>query len=164
MIVFVLGGTRSGKSELAERIARDLGGPVTVIATARCDEHDDEFRARIERHRARRDADWVTTETPDDLAGVLLATRGTVVVDSLGTWIAGEAGLRVDPAPLCDALVARGGHTVVVSEEVGLAVHPPTDAGRAFVDALGTCNRAVAAVADRAVLVIAGRVVELGTW
>jgi len=48
-----------------------------------------------------------------------------------------------------------------VSDEVGLSVHPPTAAGRWFVDALGTVNRAVAAVADEAWLVVAGRVVAL---
>ena len=50
---------------------------------------------------------------------------------------------------------------MVVSEEVGLGVHPPTEVGRRFADALGSLNRAVADVADRVLLVVAGRVLPL---
>ena len=55
----------------------------------------------------------------------------------------------------------RTGDTVVVSEEVGLSVHPTTEAGRRFVDVLGEVNRAVGDAADRVLLVVAGRVVPL---
>ena len=55
----------------------------------------------------------------------------------------------------------RSAPTVVVTEEVGLAVHPTTDAGRRFTDALGTLNAAVAAVAGDVLLVVAGRAVRL---
>jgi adenosyl cobinamide kinase/adenosyl cobinamide phosphate guanylyltransferase len=50
---------------------------------------------------------------------------------------------------------------VVVSEEVGLGVHPATEDGRRFRDALGTLNQAVAAVADEVLLVVAGRILRL---
>jgi nicotinate-nucleotide--dimethylbenzimidazole phosphoribosyltransferase len=66
-----------------------------------------------------------------------------------------------DAAALAVALVRRTGDTVVVSDEVGLSVHPPTAAGRRFVDVLGTMNRAVAQIADEVWLVVAGRVVAL---
>jgi nicotinate-nucleotide--dimethylbenzimidazole phosphoribosyltransferase len=55
----------------------------------------------------------------------------------------------------------RTSPTILVSEEVGLAVHPETAAGRAFVDAVGELNQAVAGIAERVVLVVAGRIVEL---
>ena len=86
---------------------------------------------------------------------------GTALVDSLGPWLAGLPGMATDPAPLCTALTRRAGDTVVVSEEVGLGVHPSSEAGRQFRDSLGTINQAVAAVADRVVLVVAGRGLEL---
>ena len=50
---------------------------------------------------------------------------------------------------------------MLVSEEVGLSVHPPTEIGRLFVDVLGELNRAVAGRADRVLLVVAGRVLDL---
>ena len=50
---------------------------------------------------------------------------------------------------------------MIVSEEVGLGVHPSTEVGRAFRDVLGDVNRAVAEVADEVLLVVAGRVLPL---
>jgi adenosyl cobinamide kinase/adenosyl cobinamide phosphate guanylyltransferase len=66
-----------------------------------------------------------------------------------------------DAAALCAAMTGRGADTVVVSEEVGLGVHPATEEGRRFRDALGTLNQAVAAVADEVLLVVAGRILRL---
>ncbi|HWS46539.1 MAG TPA: bifunctional adenosylcobinamide kinase/adenosylcobinamide-phosphate guanylyltransferase [Acidimicrobiia bacterium] len=163
MITLVLGGVRSGKSAAAERFARACGEPVTYIATATSSPGDAAFSARIEQHRARRPPSWPTIEAPRDLAPVLARLSGTVIVDALGSWIANTPGFAVDVDELCHALTGRGGDTVVVSDEVGLAVHPMTETGRRFVDAMGECNQAVAAVADRAVLVVAGRTLELGS-
>jgi adenosyl cobinamide kinase/adenosyl cobinamide phosphate guanylyltransferase len=161
VITLVLGGMRSGKSEVAEQLAAAAGEPVTVVATARhpCDDAD--FAARIDRHRARRPSSWSTIEEPDDVTGAVATVGGTVLVDALGTWIANAPAFAVDIAGLCDALVGRSGATIVVSDEVGLSVHPPTDVGRRFADAVGDCNRAVAEIAGRVVLVIAGRTLEL---
>lgn len=163
MITLVLGGTRSGKSEVAERLAAAAPGPVTYVATARVDPADGDHAARVERHRERRPATWATVECPDPAAlpGVLRQAEGTVLVDSLGTWLTGHDDLLADPAPLVAALCARAGNSFVVSEEVGLAPHAPTELGRRFADQLGLVNQAVAAVADRAYLVVAGRSLEL---
>jgi adenosyl cobinamide kinase/adenosyl cobinamide phosphate guanylyltransferase len=158
VIVLVLGGMRSGKSEVAERLAAELPAPVTYVATGTAT--DDDMAARIERHRARRSADWATVEVGVELPSRLRELRGTALVDSLGTWVA-----ACDMAPpwdeLCAALREREGDTVVVSEEVGLGVHPPTEVGVRFADALGEGNVAVARVADDVQLVVAGRVLQL---
>lgn len=163
MITLVLGGSRSGKSVFAERLALDSVDDVTYVATARVDPDDADHQARIETHRVRRPDSWHTVECPDPalLAQVLGDIAGTVLLDSIGTWITGHPGLDADPQPLVTALVGRDGDTIVVSEEVGLAPHAPTDAGRRFADSVGTVNQAVSAVADRAVLVVAGRALEL---
>jgi nicotinate-nucleotide--dimethylbenzimidazole phosphoribosyltransferase len=62
---------------------------------------------------------------------------------------------------LCDALIARNGDTIIVSDEVGLSVHPETRIGREFRDALGTLNQSIAAVCDDVLFVVAGRVISL---
>ena len=161
MITLVLGGTRSGKSEVAERLvaAAAGGAPVTYVATGRA--VDDDMAERILAHRARRPAAWATLEVGPDLPDRLRLLAGPALVDSLGTWVATHEGLDPDSAALCAALTGRDGDTVVVSEEVGLGVHPPTEVGRRFADALGALNRSVADIADRVLLVVAGRVLPL---
>jgi adenosylcobinamide kinase/adenosylcobinamide-phosphate guanylyltransferase len=169
-ITLVLGGARSGKSEIAERRAVALGGPITYVATGGAPEGDPEWAERVEHHRGRRPADWLTVEVGPggDLSASLGSLVGPVLIDSLGTWVAGlvEFGAQgAERDALVERLVARrsAGHaTVVVSEEVGLGVHPSSASGRAFRDALGTLNKTVAAVADSCLLVVAGRALELG--
>jgi adenosyl cobinamide kinase/adenosyl cobinamide phosphate guanylyltransferase len=160
VIVLVLGGARSGKSEYAERIASGLREPVTYVATA-CVDGDADLAARVAAHRARRPTSWTTVENDPDLVGVLRATTGTVVLDALGPWVAAAPGFAVDDTALCDALRERAGDTVVVSDEVGLGVHPSTAEGRRFRDALGALNQGVAGVADEVTLVVAGRRLRL---
>lgn len=163
MITLVLGGTRSGKSVVAERIAAESSVPVTYVATARLDPTDADHAARIDRHRSRRPPAWDTIECPvaEDLPALLRQTEGTALVDSLGTWITGHPALTPDVAALVAALQSRDGDTVVVSEEVGMSPHAPTELGRRFTDALGEANHSISAVADRALLVVAGRALEL---
>jgi adenosyl cobinamide kinase/adenosyl cobinamide phosphate guanylyltransferase len=166
VIVLVLGGTRSGKSAVAESMAARLAGPdgaVTYVATAQLDPADADHATRIEAHRSRRPSSWTTVECtrPGDLPGLLGSTAGVVLLDSLGTWVTGHPDLDPDAGPLVDALQGRAGATIVVSEEVGLAPHAPTELGRRFADALGQANQAVSAVADHALLVVAGRAIAL---
>ena len=159
MITLVLGGARSGKSAVAEGLVG--AGAVTYLATMAPDPSDADLAARIAGHRARRPPGWVTVETGPDLIGALARAEGTVLLDALGPWVAGAAGFAVDGDALCAALAGRTGDTVVVSEEVGLGVHPATEAGRRFRDALGTLNQRVARVADEVLLVVAGRALPL---
>lgn len=161
MITLVLGGTRSGKSEVAERLVAAAGGPVTYLATGRA--VDGDMAARIAAHQARRPPAWTTVEAGTDLPVALARVEGHALVDSLGTWVAAHDDLAPDVPALCAALAGRAGagRTVLVSEEVGLGVHAPTPAGRRFTDVLGGLNRAVADLADRVLLVVAGRVLPL---
>lgn len=162
-VTLVLGGTRSGKSELAEKLAGRWAGAVSYVATGEVTDAD--MAARIAAHRARRPSSWTTVEaTGAELPKVLDGLAGPALVDSLGTWVASFPGLDPDPAALCAALTSRAARhvpTILVSEEVGLGVHAATPAGRRFADALGELNRAVADVAHTALLVVAGRALPL---
>lgn len=162
--MLVLGGARSGKSALAEAMAEDLaaGAEVTYLATGWVpDGSDPAWAARVAAHRLRRPTGWTTVEVADDLPGALRAAHGVALVDSLGTWVSGAARFAVDASDLVDALHGRDGGTVLVSDEVGLGVHPETAVGVAFRDALGDLNRTVAGAADEVVLVVAGRTMRL---
>jgi adenosyl cobinamide kinase/adenosyl cobinamide phosphate guanylyltransferase len=161
-ITLVMGGNRSGKSEIAEALAAAAEPPVTYLATAPTpDGADQAWAERIATHRARRPETWITIEVGRRLIDVLVESEGTVLVDSVGTWVATAPDFRADVDGLVRALCARQGRTIVVAEEVGLGVHPSTEVGGLFRDALGEANRAVAAVSDEVLLVVAGRVLRL---
>jgi adenosylcobinamide kinase / adenosylcobinamide-phosphate guanylyltransferase len=160
MITLVLGGARSGKSTYAERLTGRLSSPITYVATLLVGD-DEDLSARVARHRQRRPAEWQTMEAGLDLPSVVRALEGSMLLDSLGPWVALHEGGMVDSATLCRALTERTGDSVVVSEEVGLGVHPSSEAGRHFRDALGTVNQDVAEVADQVLLIVAGRALPL---
>ena len=157
-LTLILGGARSGKSCRAEALVTALPPPWTYIATAEA--FDAEMAARIAAHRARRAEGWRTLDAPRDLPGVLAAARGPVLVDCLTLWLSNlmlaEADIGAGTAALEEALRARKGPVVLVSNEVGCGIVPATPLGRRFRDAQGLLNQRMAALADQVELVIAG--------
>ena len=166
-LVLLLGGARSGKSEMAEAMAAAegarLGAGVTYIPGAAPPEGDSDWAARVERHRQRRPKDWATVESLDDMAVALaepaLADR-VILIDSLGSWLARRDNFHPGSA-LVEVLASRRAPTLVVSEEVGMGVHPSSEVGRHFRDALGRLNAEVAERSDEVYLVVAGRRLRL---
>ena len=159
MITLITGGVRSGKSTLAERMAAERGSAVTYFATAEVFDPDMEERIRV--HRDRRPSSWETREVGAELAGALETCEGLALVECLGTWLARFPRFDPDVDRLIAVMTSRPGDTIVVTNEVGMGVHPYTDVGRAFRDALGNLNRAVADRADEVLLVVSGRVLRL---
>ena len=180
-LVLVLGGVRSGKSAVAERIAAGHGAPVRYLATG--GGSDPEMAERIERHRARRPAGWRTIEC-DDPERVQPGPGETLLVDGIAPWLARqmrEEGLwtAADVAPLgpdgraahdrvvervrrfARAAAERPGLTVVVAEESGLGVTPVGAGTRRYLDLAGEAAQALAEHAQRVVLVVAGQPVDL---
>ncbi|MFG3298660.1 bifunctional adenosylcobinamide kinase/adenosylcobinamide-phosphate guanylyltransferase [Micromonospora chersina] len=167
--LLVLGGIRSGKSEFAESVVAEAP-TVRYVATAPAgDPEDTEWATRLAAHRARRPGSWTTEETaadPGRLAEVIAAAgpNETLLVDDLGGWVT----VLLDPAhqpaddtatiaELAAAVRASAARVVLVSPEVGLSLVPTTPLGRAFTDALGATNRAVADACDAVALVVAGQ-------
>lgn len=159
---FVLGGARSGKSRHAEALARARPAPWTYIATAT--PGDAEMAARIARHREDRGAGWRTVEEPLDLAAALhthaAAPEATVLVDCLTLWTGNLMGAGADldaaRADLVAALTASRGRVILVANDVGLGIVPDNALARAFRDAAGRLNQAIAATADHVVFIAAG--------
>jgi adenosyl cobinamide kinase/adenosyl cobinamide phosphate guanylyltransferase len=166
--VLLLGGARSGKSALAVRLAVESGLPVTVIATATAG--DEEMAERIRRHRASRPASWKTVEEPIDLMRAVrsVETGDFLVVDCLTLWVTNLLAAGHDEGefeqliePVVRELSGRRG--VVVSNEVGMGIVPVNELARRFRDVLGFVNTRFASGAERAVLMVAGRAVELAS-
>ena len=168
-ITVLLGGARAGKTSFAERLAGTTGGPVTYLATSPRIDGDLDLEARITRHRADRPDTWSTVEEEIDVAEAIRAIgRGVIVLDCVTTWVGNlmhhaddEAAVlaRVDDA--IDAALDRDGSTIVVTNEVGLGVVPPTRLGREYRDVLGRANQRWVGAADRALLIVAGRALPL---
>ena len=175
-LTLVTGGARSGKSQFAEGLARQGRAPVLYLATAEV--LDDEMRARVQEHQARRPAEWRTlearTEVGRALAGIPDAP-GTVLLDDLGLLVTnrlldlcGPIDPTAETARLLDAALAReiddldraraagGWDLIVVTNEVGLGIVPATPLGRVFRDAIGRANQVLAERADAVYLLVAG--------
>ncbi len=169
-LTVLTGGVRSGKSAAALAAAAASGAAVVFVATA--EPGDDDMAGRIERHRAERPAQWTTLEAPRDLAAAVDAVDpdATLIIDCLGLWVTNRmledpppaaAELVEEAAGLAHELAARPGKTLVVTNEVGSGVVPPTPLGRDFRDVLGLVNQTVVRAADDAYLVVAGRLLPL---
>ncbi len=161
-LTLVIGGTRSGKSAHAERLALAAGASVRYIATA--DASDESMRERIDAHVERRPASWETVVAGDDLAGTL-AAEGVSLVDGLGTWIAGVLHRGGDVRAETERLVTAvpGAEIIVVAEEAGQGMLPLDPLSRTWLDLLGESVQRLSAVADQVDLVVAGRVITLGS-
>jgi adenosylcobinamide kinase/adenosylcobinamide-phosphate guanylyltransferase len=159
--MFVIGGARSGKTAYALKTALQPAATRRVmIATAEA--LDAEMAERIGRHQAERGDAWKTVEAPRDLAGAVRdLTEGDVaVIDCLTLWISNLMldGAEIGPAvaELTAALAASPADLVVISNEVGQGIVPDNALARRFRDEAGWANQALAAAADRVVLVTAG--------
>jgi adenosylcobinamide kinase / adenosylcobinamide-phosphate guanylyltransferase len=159
----ILGGARSGKSALAERLARESGQEVVYIATAQA--HDAEMAARIAHHRDRRPGHWQSVEEPLALADTLRAYAHAdrcVLVDCLTLWLsnllsdADDQRLGRECEALLEVLPALSGELLFVSNEVGLGVIPMGELTRRFVDEAGRLHQAMAARCERVLFVAAG--------
>lgn len=166
--ILITGGARSGKSTLAERKALQSCGRAVYIATARVHAGDSEMAARIADHRARRPPEvWSNVEAPTDLAEALRATDGEVprLVDCLTLWLTNlmldEADWRTETEALVTTLSAQGAPVVLVANEVGAGIVPENRLARAFRDAAGQVNQAVAAACDEVWLAVAGHPVKV---
>lgn len=163
MRTLILGGARSGKSALAERLATASGHEVVYIATAQA--HDAEMAARIAHHRAQRPAHWLSVEEPMALAAALEAHARPgrcVLVDCLTLWLSNLLGapdserFKQEHDALLHLLPSLKGQVLMVSNEVGLGVIPMGELTRRFVDEAGRLHQALAAQCERVLFVAAG--------
>jgi len=173
-LTLLLGGARSGKSDLALRMAsaaaRDLNAPVTFVATAVAGDQD--MEARIARHREDRPTAWSTVEAPHFSASDAGAIgEGIIVIDCITMLTSNLTLSGCDDSAVLDhagqlgaALSRRPMPSIVISNEVGMGVVPATDLGRTWRDTHGRANRLLVGHAQESLLVIAGATLPLTMW
>lgn len=171
-LILILGGARSGKSAFAERLAMSARRAL-FVATAEA--LDDDMARRIAAHRSARPRAWHTLEEPLDLAAAMrpvVNAYDAVLLDCLTLWVSNmllksegvsnaEADILTAANALLDLYAASSAAWILVSNEVGQGVVPPSALGRAYRDALGRVNALVAARADKVYLMSAGLALDL---
>jgi len=163
MRTLILGGARSGKSRLAEKMVAASGHEVVYIATGQA--LDAEMAARIAHHQAQRPEHWHSVEVPYALADALTAHARPgccVLVDCLTLWLSNllgdgdESRFERERKALLDVLPSLRGQVLLVSNEVGLGVVPMGELTRRFVDEAGRLHQALATQCERVLFVTAG--------
>ncbi len=163
MKTLILGGVRSGKSRLAERLAVAAGRQVVYVATAVA--KDEEMAHRIAAHRRRRPQEWLVVEEPLALGRVLgdaAAPGCCLVVDCLTLWLtnllshADPTRLELERTALLETLPALVGDLVLVGNETNLGIIPRGELSRRYCDEAGLLHQALAARCDRVVFTVAG--------
>ncbi|RMP67594.1 hypothetical protein ALQ18_01545 [Pseudomonas marginalis pv. marginalis] len=163
MLQLILGGARSGKSRLAEKLASDSALPVIYVATSQ--PLDGEMNQRVALHRQRRPQAWGLIEEPVELARVLrenAAADHCLLVDCLTLWLTNllmlddPARLALERDQLLQTLASLPGEIIFVSNETGLGVVPLGELTRRYVDQAGWLHQALAERCQRVVLTVAG--------
>ncbi|MDE1168949.1 MAG: bifunctional adenosylcobinamide kinase/adenosylcobinamide-phosphate guanylyltransferase [Pseudomonas sp.] len=159
----ILGGARSGKSRLAEKLAMETGLSVTYIATSQA--LDGEMNERVQLHRERRPDEWGLVEEPLALARVLrehATAERCLLVDCLTLWLTNllmldnPERLVAEREALLQCLATLPGEIIFVSNETGLGVVPLGELTRRYVDEAGWLHQALAERCTRVVLTVAG--------
>ncbi|RJX77792.1 bifunctional adenosylcobinamide kinase/adenosylcobinamide-phosphate guanylyltransferase [Pseudomonas sp. LS-2] len=163
MLQLILGGARSGKSRLAEKLASESGLGVIYIATSQ--PLDGEMNQRVELHRQRRPDNWGLIEEPVELARVLKQSARSdscLLVDCLTLWLTNllmlddPQRLAQERQALLDCLAELPGEIIFVSNETGLGVVPLGELTRRYVDEAGWLHQALADRCQRVVFTVAG--------
>ncbi|MGH8593410.1 MAG: bifunctional adenosylcobinamide kinase/adenosylcobinamide-phosphate guanylyltransferase [Gammaproteobacteria bacterium] len=163
MKTLILGGVRSGKSALAESLARESDLTVVYVATATA--ADPEMYRRIEEHRRRRPSHWPCVEEPLHLAAALQTharLRRCLLVDCLTLWLTNlllaDSGdlLERECGSLVQCLPALPGEVILVSNETGLGIVPLGEINRRFCDQAGRLHQRLAQTCERVILTVAG--------
>lgn len=176
-LVLVTGGSRSGKSEFAERYVLHYSPKCDYIATAEI--LDEEMAERVRLHQARRDARWVNHEAPyhaEETFASLGKETGAVLFDCLTIYMCnlfyGKGAPEGEFLERCDYVFAEldkllaaakvcNKRVVFVSNEVGCGIVPENKMAREYRDLAGWVNQRVAAVADKVFYCVAGQAVDV---
>jgi len=164
-IIFILGGARSGKSSYAVKLAK-AGKKVAFIAT--CIPKDKDMQKRIELHKKHQPSNWHIFEEPNDIASLVRLKKvgskfDIIVIDCLTLFVSnlllqGLKGEFVEDKinEMVKSLKSAKYKSIIVSNEVGLGVHPRTELGRKFRDLAGRVNQMVAKKSDSVFFMISG--------
>jgi adenosylcobinamide kinase/adenosylcobinamide-phosphate guanylyltransferase len=165
-ITFITGGARSGKSNFAQQIAEAASANPVYLATARV--WDEDFRLRIERHQNDRGPHWINIEEEKVLSSCKVDGQ-TVLLDCITLWLTNiffDNQFDTDQSLIeakaeWNRFVQKDMNLIVVSNELGMGVHPVEESARKFADLQGWMNQHIASQASEVFLMISGIPVKI---
>lgn len=161
MVYFITGGARSGKSSYGQELALKLSDNPVYLATSRI--WDDDHKARIARHQKERGSQWTNIEEEKYLSKHNFTGR-TVLVDCVTLWVNNfyfdlenevEKTLAEAKAEI-SKLLEQDATFIIITNELGMGMHPETEVGRKFTDIQGWINQFIASKSDEVYLMVAG--------
>ena len=163
-IIFITGGTKSGKSEFAEHLAKKIKN-LSYVALSKNDINDKEWQEKIILHRKRRPKDWILIETTD-LLNTLSNEKGPLLIDSIGgfvmesierehkEWIKKMNSLIV-------LLYKRKSITFIVGEQVGWSLVSEYKIGNTYIERMGELQKRITKISKDNWLAINGRAIKI---
>ena len=163
-IIFITGGTKSGKSEFAEYIARK-SKKITYIALSELRSDDKTWEKKILIHRNRRPKEWNIIET-NNLINALQRVQGPILIDSIGGFIMESININDSEwdqkiGLLLDILKDRKKTTLIVGEQVGWSLVSEYKIGNRYIERLGEIQQKITKISDENWLTINGRAIKL---
>lgn len=169
-LIYVTGGSRSGKSGFAQQLAEKHPGQLLYIAPARVD--DDEMATRIELHQQARGERWQLLEEPLWLTERLIdnaAGQGALLLDCVTLWVTNlffyfeeqQGPVLAEVDRFIELAWQLEEPLYLVSNELGSGIVPENRMARKFRDLAGIVNQRLAAAADEAWLVVSGLPLQL---
>ena len=163
-IIFITGGTKSGKSEYAEYLARK-NKKMIYIALSEARQNDKNWEKKILFHQKRRPEDWKLVET-QDLISVLNREKGPMLIDSIGGFIMESINLKEEEWHekvylLLELLISRTNLTLIVGEQVGWSLVSEYEIGNKYIERLGELQKKITKISYENWLTINGRAIKL---
>ena len=163
-IIFITGGTKSGKSEFAEYLGRKIE-KITYIALSELRADDVNWQKKILQHRKRRPKEWDLVET-NNLINALKSVEGPVLIDSIGGFIMESINKNDEEWDkkiylLLELLQVRENTTLIVGEQVGWSLVSEYDIGNKYIERLGNLQKKITKISQENWLTLNGRAIKL---
>ena len=163
-IIFITGGTKSGKSEFAEHLAKQVKN-LSYIALSENNSKDREWQEKINLHRQRRPKHWILIETTD-LLNTLREEEGPLLIDSIGGFVMESINREKEEwlnkmHLLIDTLKKRKSKTFIVGEQVGWSLVSEYKIGNTYIERIGELQKSITKISKDNWLAINGRAIKI---
>ena len=163
-IIFITGGTKSGKSEFAEHLAKGSNN-LSYVALSENNTEDKEWQEKINLHRKRRPKDWKLIETTD-LLNILSKEDSPLLIDSIGGFVMENIEKeKIEWEKILHSLIIllmkRKSLTFIVGEQVGWSLVSEYKIGNTYIERIGELQKRITKISRDNWLAIDGRVIKI---